>query len=114
MPADLEKDPDYMAVIGMLLEATKAGKLDWQETADDNTFITAVKGEQIFEIREFEDRSDDSRYVYLRVQDHEGNELYMTPRFYAGEAVQLFELSRRLAKKLDEKIDSTFQLLSRL
>lgn len=110
MPADLEKDPEYMAVIEMLLDATKAGKLDWQETADDNAFIAAVKGEQTFEIRQIEL----SESVYLRVQDHEGNNLYTTPFSVTFEAIQLYKIARRLAKKLDEKIDSTFQLLSQL
>lgn len=119
MSVDLSKEPDYDALIEKLIDLSLAGKLSWQETADENVFLAAVRGVQTFVISRGERKEKyiiavGSHHMFrLTVQDQEGIRLFEheadTPDFR-----NLFDLARRVGSRLDDKLDSTLQLLNGL
>jgi hypothetical protein len=105
MATDFNRDLDYDALVFALINKTLEGKLAWQETADASTFIAAVKGERTFEI------SEDDRGAHLSVKDNRGKDLFY---YSSRDCRELFALARRVALRLDEKLDSTVELLNQL
>ncbi|MCH7989980.1 MAG: hypothetical protein IID46_12630 [Planctomycetes bacterium] len=77
MSANLTIQPDYDALVESLLEKTLAGKIQWDETAEENTFLAAVKGRQTFEISRQENKYSGDQ-VTLVVRDAEGKEKIRT------------------------------------
>ena len=112
MSIDFRGEPQYEALFQALLVKTKEGKLEWQETADERVFVAAVKGKQTFEIKW--DRGQAGTGVRLTVRDGQGKALFATPVQTGGTAVDTFEMAKRIATRMDEKIDETLQLLSHL
>lgn len=110
MLPDLSKHPDYDAVFQALIEKTRQGRLHWEETADVDEFVCAVKGQQTFSIR----WDNDSSHPVLAVSDAEGKLLFTTYDYHGSRAGELFRLVRRLATHLDERIDASVELLNQL
>ena len=116
MPTDFERPPDYDALVVALIEKTKVGKLDWQETASPNLFIAAVKGKQTFEV-DLVSHGVPILKVVLRVKDEEGKQIFETPPqdFHVGGALDdLFSIARRVAMHLDERIGASIDLVQTL
>ncbi len=121
MAVDLETIPDFDVLIEMLLVKTRSGKLDWQPTAGEDTYVAAVKGQRTFEISK-EERLQNvmmgagvaSRHPMctMKVRGPDGELLIETTPSNLSD--QLFEVARRLALRVDENIDSTVQLLETL
>ncbi|OHB68748.1 MAG: hypothetical protein A2V70_01795 [Planctomycetes bacterium RBG_13_63_9] len=107
MAVDLDKEPDYNVLLQALIDKTKAGKLRWEETADEDTFVAAVKGQRTFEVS-----GKDAPQFVVAVRDEEGKVFFQTPA--SSMARELFLLARRVALHVDEKIDSTMVLLENL
>ena len=136
MAVNLEKGPDYEPLLQALIEKTKARKLAWHETADEDTFLSAVKGERTFELTLFAPPtttpppdvivppSGATRgrfYVaepvlppvpIVRVRNGEGKLLFEIPS--SPETEELYDLARRITRNVDENIDATRQLLEQL
>lgn len=127
MTTDLNATPDYDALVQALVQKTKAGRLVWEETADENAFLASVKGERTFEISlklfsrdprlaVFEgalgDKSGPISRAVLVVRDGNGKVLLETPP--SSLTSDLHGLARRIARHVDENIDSTLQLLEQL
>ena len=113
MSADLQREPDYDALLQTLLQKSREGKLVWQETADPASFIAAARGERTFEIS----RSGDS--FDLTVCDSQGRQILRMSAathnvVYFDSVRDLYQLAKRIATHLDEKIDSTMELLGSL
>ena len=126
---DLNKEPDYEILIQTLIEKTYNGKLVWAETADENTYIAVVRGVQSFELRLVDLNSlegmiiekairraaGEPNTIVLVARDKDGKQLY---RFVAANptssAFDLFRLARRIASHVDERIDSSLELLNKL
>jgi hypothetical protein len=119
MSIDLQKEPDYEKIIDALIDKTKEGKLQWQETADERTFLAAVRGERTFQISQ--DWEDALERFQLVIRDADGR-AFVDKLFYiarpvsaaANKARNLYELVRRISLNLDEKVDETVQLLNGL
>jgi len=119
MSLDFEKEPNYEPLFQTLIDKTKAGKLAWQETAEENTYIAAVKGQQTYEISLRNLRpiyaSANTPVPVLTVKDHEGRVFLQTTEESSSEtAKELFYLARRVAMNLDERIESSLELLNQL
>ena len=46
MEINLKNDLNYDILVEKLIEKSRAGKLKWQETAEEDKFVAAVKGQQ--------------------------------------------------------------------
>lgn len=117
MPSISDKTAKYDEVLDALIEKTKSGKLQWEETADENTFLAAVKGKQTFVISQKKIWTDDGdlrRFPILSVRDGEGKPLFETPRETCEKAGELLDLARATARQEAQRIDETLQLLNQL
>ncbi len=116
MSVDFKYDPQYDTVLERLKERTLEGRIVWQETAEEDVFLAAVKGEQTFQIRKtcVIESLAEVEVVRVLVKDSEGETLFTTPGARGGVAFELFNLAKRIATGIDEKIDRTVQLLSNL
>lgn len=123
MAMDLTKDPDFSALFEKLLEKTVAGKLEWQETAVEDTFLAAAKGIQTFEIALVDQAlkfgafsaSGKTKAVVLKVKDKDGKlVLKHVERVQDSPAFDLFQVARRVAMRVDEKIESSLEVLESL
>ena len=122
--ANFEKEINYEAVLQALIEKTEDGKIQWQETADEKTFLAAVKGELTFEITlntnvvrfdvEKQKAFPAGSLTILTANNPEGKLFFQTPKKLSLHADELYELARRIATRVDEKIDSTLELLNQL
>ena len=108
MHLDLDREPDYTGLLDALLAKTRAGKITWQETADEDTFLAAVHGRQTFEISRHGD------FAVLTVRDRDGKLLFRTSQTSLDAANELWRLARRIAMRVDEKIDSALELIKGL
>jgi hypothetical protein len=143
MSIDFEKEPDYEKIIDALIEKTKQGKLRWHETADEHTFLAAVKGQRTFAISQVgaEEESgstsitpwdDATERFQLVIRDVDG-QAFVEKTFRvappgsigssgsestysetADKAKDLYETVRRVVLNVDEKVDETVQLLDQL
>lgn len=112
-----EQEPDYTRFLDTLFKKTKEGKLNWQETAREDTFIAAVKGQQTFEICKVTDWVPDQGEgdaVVVTVKDSKGKVLFRTPEEYLASAWALYELAQRVGQRVDERLQTTVQLLNTL
>ena len=113
-----EKEPDYSPFLVALIEKTKEGKLHWQETAREDTFIAAVKGQQTFEVSKVADFDEETRegysFVMVTVKDSNGKVLLRTPESSLPGAWSLYELAKRLGQRVDERLQTSVQLLNTL
>ena len=101
--------PDYDALLEVLVEKTKAGKLDWQQTASEGTFIAAVKGQKTFRVTEIANGES----IVLEMVDTDG-QLQLDNIFESPAAKELHSLARHIALRFDENIDAAVQLLDSL
>lgn len=109
MSADLTKSPDYETLVASLLEKTLAGKIRWEETAVENSFLAAVKGRQTFQISGNENGAD----TELQVRDQDGKVRVKLTRTNQ-QMMDLYSAARRIALGVDEVIDESLELLNSL
>jgi len=110
MTVNLEQDPQYDMMFSLLAQKTTEGKLEWQETADPNAFLAAVRGQRTFEVR----TEEGVKGVQLIVRDVDGKVYLTTPFSRSDDARALYFIARRLALRLDERVDKTVELLAGL
>ena len=115
MSSDLKQDHSYKThiekLIAKLIEKTHEGKIQWQETAREGTFLAAVPGEQTFEISR-----TDSRVRLVCRYGGEGNVSFQFETQSDEAALELHDLARGIALRLEERerIDRSLELLNRL
>jgi hypothetical protein len=104
------KELDPTRLVNVVLEKTKAGKLTWEETAGKNTFIASVGGDTTLEIEQGREWDDPDT---LRLLDEDGQLLWVidAPQPLIGE---LLQLARRIALRVDEKVDALLDTLQKL
>ena len=102
---------DATRLVSTILEKTKAGKLKWEETADEDIFLVSVGGNTTLKIRQGQDWRDPADTLSLL--DENGKLLWVIrdPQPLIGE---LCELARRIALKVDEKVEAFLETLQKL
>lgn len=113
MPSELQ-GLDYEPFVQALLEKTREGKLRWEETADEDAFLVSIRGEQTVEIRSAPSiLVNDNRYEVV-VRDREGKVLFDFSALQRSTAASLYQQAKRIASRIDEKLDSSLQLVKSL
>jgi hypothetical protein len=119
----LDKKLDATPLVKTILEKTRVGKLRWEATAKENVFIASVGGNTTFKI--YLDRGEDFNPVtnsfetiefpVLSLLDEKGKTLWeIRPGHVEGGLDPLFAMARRVANKLDERMEALIGVLERL
>jgi hypothetical protein len=97
-----EKDLKFVEFV---LEQTKAGKIHWEVTADENKFVVSFKGKYKVTVDRYYDDDDDVYRFWMTLFDDSDRELL---KIYAGDSPlvsQLFFLAKRNALNIDTALD---------
>ena len=117
-----EKDLDPAPLVEALKEKTKAGKVKWEPTAAENTFIASVGGGATLRIyltttQDYNEAGEFTTITVpeLRLVDENGKLLWEISLYETkGELWSLFKLAQRIANKLDERVASLMATLEKL
>jgi hypothetical protein len=113
--------PEYKGIIKKLLEKTRQGKVDWEQTSYMGQFqcTLASADTESFAFTVF---SDEGRLA-LRMRDHDSNTIFLArsndlPTSPEEEEVSqmiedIYDLARRQALKIDYKLEQAAALLDR-
>lgn len=117
------KKLDAAPLVQSLIEKSKAGKLDWQPTADRTAFVASVGGDTTFKILTVTATEPDD---YNQPESVEVPELHMLDAkgkplwdvhpgdVPAHQLYELFETARRIGNRLDERVSKALEALERL
>ena len=85
-------------LVKFLTEATETGRIKWEFTAEENQFVTALKGKYKILLTKLGP-------CYMRMVDKDGKELLAISSDDYGQVADLYELARRVAFSVDDAID---------
>ncbi|HEY2496194.1 MAG TPA: hypothetical protein VGK24_03920 [Candidatus Angelobacter sp.] len=111
---------DYHGLTQKLLNKSRAGKVGWQETADEATFIAILEGRFAFEIS-----NKRGRYLFAMKNQNETEIFTLTGEEPSGITTiendrnypmlqELYELARRTALGIDQAVSDAENLLDSL
>ena len=105
------KELDHNRLVTVVLEKTRDGKLNWEETADQTAFIASVGGNTTLKIERGRDWNGFNDTLSLI--DEKGIVLWEVddPQPMIEE---LYKLARRIALKVDEKVEAIMESLQKL
>jgi len=117
------KTPDYAAIAFKLLEKTNDAKVQWEDNAPFGDFVTALDEGFSFSIRKDTSRGDTT--YSLLMKDKEGNVIFnlrltddpetMISRQSLYEALgDLYDIARRRALRVDEKVERVSEILEKI
>ncbi len=106
-------------ILERVLLKTDEGKLGWQKTANESTFICVVEGDFTFSIHRFEYQGDDR--VAFWMTDKENEEVFRLVGFYGNPyrehskaLTDLYDKARILALDIKRKIREAASILDRI
>ena len=105
-----EQDSRYGLLVKALAEKTRDGKIRWHQTAAENTYLAAVKGLNTYEVHS----NDQGSVQVLKVRDEVGNLAIKHVTKFDPQMSELYELARRSALQMNEKIDRALEVLNSL
>ena len=107
-----ETQLDPVPLLNALINKTQAGKLKWDETADENIFLVSVGGNTTLKVRQARDVYRGT-YHLLALLDEDGKLIWEveTP---SSQIEELFVLARRIARKVDERVEALMETLQKL
>ena len=100
-------------LLNTLITKTLAGKLKWQETANEAVFLVSVGGNTTLRIRQEFNRSAGYYYHVLSLLDENGKLIWEIEE-PSVLIEQLFVLARRVALKVDERVEALMETLQKL
>lgn len=105
---------DATGLVTAILEKTRAGKLKWAETAEEEVFIASVGGNTTLKVWRYESGGSPPYYqCTLSLLDENGKILLESSEPDAM-LDELFTLARRIALKVDERVDKLMETLQKL
>ncbi len=107
----IEIDPNVLVKI--IIEKSKAGKLNWQETVMDDVFIASVGGNTTIKVTAVPYTGANLKKS-LTLLDEVGEPLLEVSSHEVPAVDEVFTLARTTALKKDERIQSFIEVLQRL
>lgn len=101
----IEKDQQ---LVTRLLEATRAGTMDWAPSGQTNAFVSAMSGKYIVTVKS-SSNSNVPDYVTIDTQD--GTTVHRLSGGDYNEIFEIYQLARRRALRIDEAIDDILKEL---
>ena len=101
---------DSVPLLNALINKTQAGKLKWDETADEEIFLVSVGGNTTLKVRR--DFNQHPSHL-LSLLDEDGKLIW---EIHQPELLieQLFVLARRVVRKVDERVEALMETLQKL
>jgi len=100
----MDQDPRYKELVENLTQKTKTGKLKWEPTVSDNTFVASIFGEYSLTL-------EADNYIYLTLRDAYDREIFRVGNHQIIELTELFEIAREQALKVNETVDKLLEKL---
>lgn len=118
----LEKELDPKPLVAALIDKTKAGKIKWEATAEESTFIATLGGDTtlriyLITVEDFDGYGNPSSGLIpeLRLLGDNGKLLWeISNHRVNGELWPLFQLAQRIGNKLDERMATLMETLQKL
>src|SRR2546430_11325997 len=118
----LEKELDPSPLVARITDKSKVGKLRWQPTADEDTFVVSLGGDTTLKmtlesVEEFDGFSGPTvqKAPVLTMLDPKGKTLWeIHSSQVKGGLWPLYRLAQRIANKLDERMMSLMEALENL
>jgi hypothetical protein len=120
---ELNTEIDPNPLVAAIIEKTKAGKLDWQPTADERVYIASVGGdttmklglEGVEEENWVSQRAEIVDYPVLSLENSDGRTIWKVSSHSVNGGLQpLYGLAQRVANKVDDKLVSLMETLQKL
>ena len=114
------EDPKALKFFQEVSTKTKEGRIQWEPTANESTFVSAVGGEFTLDISmslERDSWGNEEEKVALALRDRERELLRVTEEVEGVKSFELrklFEAAKRQALRVDEKLDRILTELTRL
>ena len=104
---------DPVPLLNTLINKTQAGKLKLDETAVEDIFLVSVGGNTTLKVREKVNPDGDYYYHTLSLLDENGKLIWEIEE-PSVLIEQLFVLARRVARKVDERVEALMGTLQKL
>ncbi|MGH9434082.1 MAG: hypothetical protein ACRD3T_21345 [Terriglobia bacterium] len=122
---ELNTDIDPNPLVTAIVEKTKAGRLDWQPTADDRVYIASVGGDTTMKLTvegveeevwdKYTSKTEIVDYPVLSLEDSGGRTIWkMNSKSVKGGLQPLYDLAQRVANKVDDRMASLMETLQKL
>jgi hypothetical protein len=103
-------NPKFQGFLGGLLDATRNGRVDWQDTADEDTFMVDLKHGfvHVEQRREVDEENRPITYHRAYLYDRKGrlaDEISSGQMGHGSVLSELFDLARRSARETDSLLD---------
>jgi hypothetical protein len=114
MPEEVE----VAEILQRVIQKTDEGKLGWQRTVNDTTFICVVEGDYTFSIQRFAHEGNDR--VAFWMTDNENDEVFRLAGGYGFpldpgySLTQLFDKARMAALDIKRKLREAASILDRI
>ncbi len=115
-----DKDLNPTPLVEALIEKTKAGKINWEATAAENTFIATLGGDTTLRVDlitpgDVDEWGNLEQVPELRLLGDNGKLLWeIYSHQVMGGLWPLFRLAQRIGNKLDERIVTLMETLQKL
>jgi len=120
----LASELDLNRLVGTIIEKTKAGKLGWKATARDDVFIVSVGGDTTIKVsldtveipgsKALAGHGITTELRRLILMDEQGNTLVDVGHDKVPAVAELFELARRNALNVEQRVQSLMEVLQKL
>jgi hypothetical protein len=97
-----KKDLEF---VDYVFAQTKEGTISWEPTADEDKFVSSVKGKYKVTLARGFDREDEQYYFWLGLSDESGRELLKIYSLESPVLEIMFTLVRRDALNVDKALD---------
>ena len=116
----MRDDPKARQLFEEVFQKTSHGRIQWEATAEENLFIAPIGGQFTLAVSHHRggDRwGEEYDYVSLKLKDKERELISVTSEVEDVPDIQLrelYEIARRQANKVDDKIDKVLNELGKL
>jgi hypothetical protein len=109
----VDKELDLTPVVEALVEKSTTGKMQWEATAQENTFVSTIGGQTLKITLEWQPDSGNEPVLY--VLDGKGKTIWQSYSSQVhGGLWKLYRSAQRVANKVDDRMAALMEALQRL
>jgi hypothetical protein len=109
----IDKELDPTPMIDVLAEKSATGKLAWEATAQENTFVSSIGGQTLKITLEWQPDRGNEPVLYLL--DGKGKTIWQISSDQTRHGLRhLYSLAQRVANRVDDRVADLMDALQRL